>query len=381
MRTAGTRDPRVSHHELVERLVRHRYALLAGLALIFWLYRLQDGSTAGGDWSKFVHAAYHVGSVQAVGVYVGPISLLAAATLAWAGVTASWIVWSAICMALGVYSIRCVEQAAAIALLGRARERQRAALVGGAFLLYVWSWPAVVNGHLDDVFALTAIAVALRGVAAGRWVVVSAAFAFAFASKPWAVLVLPLAGALRGVRIRGLALAVGLAVLPAVPFVIAHHGHLGAEHLDLYTYPDSTLRYLGVSSGARPSWARALQVAVALPLGAWAIRRGRWFLVPLLAIAVRVNLDPQTSTYYLTGVFLGLLVWDLSTTRLAGLRTALPCLALLIAPSDLQVAGFGGPWLVDAVVLMRLGLLVLALVALFQGGSGRAGPVEPLAAG
>lgn len=376
MAAARPSSDTVPSGDLLATLVRRRYVVLGGFALAFWIYRLADGATAAGDWNSFVHLARHLGSFKAVGVYAGPIAVFAAMPLGWASATTSWIVWSAVCMTLGVVSIRNVEQAAATAGLGEPRTREWAVLLGGIFLLYVWSYPGVVNGHLDDVLALTAITVALRAVAADRWLLASVAIAFALASKPWAILVLPLAAAQPGARVKGVAVAVGLAVLPALPFVIAHHGNLDVARLNLGTAHDSVLRYLGVREGSRPSWARELQVAVAWPLGAWSLWRGRWWMVPLLALAVRVNLDPQTSTYYLAGPFLGLFVWDVVSTRLAGLRTSLTCVVLLIVPVDLGLYQASGIWVADTQVIIRLLIAVVPIMLLVAAELRRTRPLH-----
>jgi hypothetical protein len=265
---------------------------------------------------------------------------------------------------LGVLSVRFVEQAIWTAGMGGRRSQERAVLIGGSILLYAWSLPAVVYGHVDDVLALTFTAYVLGAAASGRWVVASIAMALAIDSKPWAALALPLVAAQAGSRTRSVALAVGGALLLWVPFVIAHHGSLQVSEVQLPVTPGSGLHYFGVSPGASPLWARAAQVLIALSLGAAAVLRGRWYLVPLAAFAVRVNLDPQDWDYYLAGPIFGLFIWDVASSRLPGARVALGCFGLLILPQDLRMLQVGLGAIGPMVDLLRLALVAAPVAVL-----------------
>ncbi|HEX3705804.1 MAG TPA: hypothetical protein VHV76_04160, partial [Mycobacteriales bacterium] len=241
------------------------------------------------------------------------------------GASTGWIICSALCMVLGLLTIWCVEQTAEVAGLGSRRVRERAVLFGGLFLMYAWALPGARWGHPDDVVALLCVAVAGRGVVSQRWLVAAVMIAVAIDAKPWAALVLPLAAACSGKRLRGLVVAMICAGLPWLPFYLLQHGHVAS--LNLPVTADSGLHYLGVAIGASPAWARELQLAVALPLGAYAVAKQKWYLVSVIAFAVRINLDPVTVPYYTTGVVFGLFAWDvMRPPRFWGGRTAMGCI-------------------------------------------------------
>jgi hypothetical protein len=266
-------------------------------------------------------------------------------------------------MALGLVTIWCVEQIAKEVGLGSDRVRQRVVLLGGPFLMYAWALPGARWGHADDVVALTCVAIAGLAIVRNQWIAASVAIAVAIDAKPWAVLVLPLAAACEGRRLRGLVLALVVAGLPWVPFYIAQHGHLAS--LSLPVTADSDLRLLGVAVGATPGWVRALQFAVAVPLGSYAVLKHRWYLVPAIAFAVRINLDPVTVPYYTTGAILGLFVWDVvHPHRFWGVRTALGCIVLVLVPSYLWgVNGYGAVW--PLIIALRLLAAVPPIAATF----------------
>jgi hypothetical protein len=51
-------------------------------------------------------------------------------------------------------------------------------------------------------------------------------------------------------------------------------------------------------------------MVLALALGVLAVWRGRWAAILLLAMAVRVAMDPGTFLYYIAGPMLGAVIWD-----------------------------------------------------------------------
>jgi len=58
------------------------------------------------------------------------------------------------------------------------------------------------------------------------------------------------------------------------------------------------------------AWMRWVQLGAAWAIGAIAVHRDRWPAVLLVAIAVRVALDPEIYLYYGTGLVVAAFVWD-----------------------------------------------------------------------
>lgn len=348
-----------------EAVLPRRYFVLGAAALTFAAMWWHLNNASGGDWILFVRAARAMRHVPNVGVYVGPFALFFALPFSYLGHTAGWLFASVICMGLGLVTIRLVEHTAEIAGVGSSRDRQRVVLFGGVFLMYVWALPGARWGHADDVIALTCIALAGHAIVTRRWLVASLAIAFAIATKPWAGLAIPLAAACSGRRVRGLAVAVVGAALPALPFVLLHHGHLDAASLELQVDPDSLIHYLGEPVYAQPGWPRELQLVLGLPLGAYAVCKERWYLVPAIAFAVRLAFDPSTALYYVTGAIFGLLLWDIMRPlRIPGLRTAIGCVALSLLPTELDGFHIYGSTGIAIVIGLRLLAIVAPVAAL-----------------
>jgi hypothetical protein len=79
--------------------------------------------------------------------------------------------------------------------------------------------------------------------------------------------------------------------------------------------PSSGLHTLGVRGDGIPAWGRAAQLLLA-PLAALvAVLARRWAGVLLVAIAVRLALDPQDNAYYLGSAVVAAAVFDLLGTR------------------------------------------------------------------
>lgn len=350
-----------------ERVLPQKYTLLLTIAALFWAFQPARTGASGNDWINLVHVAQHLGSSSLVVVYVGPVALLVVYPFSLLGVVGGWIACSVLCLGLGAVAFRCLETAAAFVGFGSQRARDRAAVVGGLFLAYAWSLPGAYYGHVDDVIVLTCVAVALRAVVAGRWWWASIAIAVAIDTKPWALLVLPLVACFAGARWRGLILTAVAAAVPALPFVLIHHGHLDVGFANLAVEIDSDLRYAGVAAYSTPSWTRELQIAVAVPLGVLAVVKKRWYLIPAVALATRVNLDPETHYYYMTGAILGVFVWDLiAPSRVPGGRTALSCFVMVLLPEDLlEVGAYHGGGMA-LVVALRLMVALVAIGAIFR---------------
>jgi hypothetical protein len=182
----------------------------------------------------------------------------------------------------------------------------------------------------------------------------------AIGGKSWAVVLIPLLGCFprrSALRAGGLALALGAAAW--LPFLIADRGTVAAMRADQGNDLASGLRVFGVDSLATPHWVRPVQVAAALVLATLAVVRGRWAAALLLAVGARLALDPATFTYYMPGLVLGGLVWDLvGSTKPMPFWAPAAYFALATLPqwATFEVQGFARV----AIAVAALGLLLRA---------------------
>jgi hypothetical protein len=270
-----------------------------------------------GDWHYFVEGGRLLFSGSGAGglhlfarhpeLQVGPLSLLASAALGVASAGNGFVVQTLLSMALGVLTLFLVE---------RTGERLRggsapalAIAIGAPLFLEQWAAIAAI-GHLDDALALTFGALAVYGVAGRSPVLAGCAVGLAVAAKPWALFFLPLLAALPWGRRRAIGLCAAVTAAAWLPFVLADPRTLRAGAFTIYNWPDSTLRVLGVDSLNTPQWVRPAQLAACLLVGVLAVRRGRWYAVPLAVVAVRLLLDGGTYSYYGAGLVLGAMLLD-----------------------------------------------------------------------
>ena len=266
---------------------------------------------------------------------------------------------------------------------------QAGLFLGAVVFLPVWATLGWQTGHLDDVLALTAATGAVHFRGRHRILVCAVLLAAAADAKPWAVIFLPLLLD-RAVsrRQQGAAtLVFGAGVLLAwLPFVLGDPATLSA--LASFTIPvasDSVLRAVGVTAAQTPGWDRPAQIVLAVTLGVLAVQRERGYAVPMIAIAVRLLLDPQTQSYYSAGLLVGTLLFDLGTRRfrlpwatlLAGCLIALPhsLVALPLFARSAPVAG--------DLRLVGTVSLILTAFAVVPGAawSGSADPAKPSTTG
>jgi hypothetical protein len=83
---------------------------------------------------------------------------------------------------------------------------------------------------------------------------------------------------------------------------------------------------------------RPLQIGLGLALAGIAVARGRWALALLLAVGARLALDPATFTYYMPGLVLAALVYDL-----VGARRSVPIWTLMTYVALQTVPEFASP--------------------------------------
>lgn len=353
---------------LLDGVVARRYLVLSAVAVAVWLDAGFGVSWHGLDWHYFLTGAHAVTSDVGLHVYAqfpqlqfGPPALLVPLVFRDVGPDHGFVVVSGLCMALGVLAVRLLERTAA-EVVGQSRRLDLTVLVGGCFFLAVWGSPAVSWAHPDDVMALLATAGALRAIASGRWLATALLVGAAAAVKPWALLVLPLAAAVQGFRLRGLSVAGVVAVVSWVPFLVADPETRRVSEFHLRVEQTSTIHYLGLAIGAAPAWPREAQLLVALLLGGLAVARGRWLLVPLVAFAVRINLDPSVVYYYAAGPVLGAFAWDLvEPIRGFPVRTVALWLGLLALPPPLLHGGVGSGAAHVVIAGLRVAVLVLAV--------------------
>jgi hypothetical protein len=202
-----------------------------------------------------------------------------------------------------------------IAPLVSSPHRQLRVFLAGVLLMPAWTVLSVRFGHLDDVLALILAVGALRAVSARRARLAGVALGLAVAAKPWALGFLPLLLVLDRQRLAALGTALAGVVVSWAPFLIANPATLNALRPPVGVAPSSGLHALGYRGDAIPGWDRVGQFVLA-PLAAVApLLRGRWYGLFLVAIAVRLALDPKDNPYYVGGAALAAVVFDLLATR------------------------------------------------------------------
>lgn len=268
----------------------------------------------------------------------GPLTFLAALPLAVVPRPVSEAVGCAAMVVAGPVVIALLADAAA-RLRGVSRtEALRSAGWVWVLLAPPWMLLAIYWGHLDDVLALLFVAAAVNALARGRPVVAAVLIGASAASKPWALAFIPLAVALPGHRrLRYLATAVGVAVVPWLPFVIADPHTLRAASFKIRVIPASVLSLFHVTGGT-PSWVRPCQFIGGALLVAVGVRSGRWAAGVVLAVALRLGTDPNVYSYYTTGLLVGAGIWDLLGSRFRAPILTATCVATVYWSSFLTLS-------------------------------------------
>jgi hypothetical protein len=182
-----------------------------------------------------------------------------------------------------------------------------------------WVVLSVRWGHLDDVLAMACTVVALRLVLQQRPAWAGAMVALAASSKPWAIGFAPILLGLdrRSWRAAFLAL-VGVLVVCWGPFLAAAPTTLATLKPNVLLAPGSGLYALGVRGEIVPAWDRTVAFVAATGMALVAQLRGRWAGVIVVAVAVRIALDPQDNAYYVGSIAMAAAVYDLLGTRWRG---------------------------------------------------------------
>ncbi len=293
--------------------------MAAWLVWTAWtLWALVDARSATGlSWHFFADGSQALLHADGLSVYarhpelqVGPLSLVVAA------------LFSALPGGAGkpvALAAMALTGAALLALLATVvpAERRRTRILGAALaLLPAWVVLGVRWGHLDDVLAMAAAVGAVVAVRRGRPVLAGLLLAAAVASKPWAVGFVPLLLALPRTRLLRATAAAAAGVATAwLPFVLGDPATLTALHPRVALVPGSGLWALGVRGDLVPGWGRLLQLLLAPVVALAFALRQRCSGVLLVAVAVRLALDPQDNAYYAGSAVLAALVFDLTGTR------------------------------------------------------------------
>jgi hypothetical protein len=146
-----------------------------------------------------------------------------------------------------------------------------------------------------------------------------------------------------------------------LPFVLADPLTLQAGRFSIPNDASSSLRALGIAAASTPAWDRPVQLLLGIALGALAVRRGRWLVVPAVVLSVRMLLDPGAYSYYTSGLLLATVVLDLGWRR-----TRWPWVSIGVALGLYAVRNMGFLTPTDEVLgwlraATTLGVLVIAL--------------------
>ncbi len=341
----------------LDRVSRLRYLILAALAIAC-------GVVAGGrgDWDVFASAGRSMLGSDGLSVYIhhpdvqtGPVSLVLARVLA---ITPrnGFVACAVICAVLGLVAIRCLEKAQRPDRASENRSASFTTLLGGLVVVFWWA-KLGGYGHLDDALVLTSAAAAMLCVRRDRGALAAVLIGIAIATKPWAVILVPLTFGTVGPlwkRIQPPLISCVVGGCLWLPFFIAEPHTLRALKPTVNVAPDSVLAVFGLANNSIPGWLRIAQLLGALALATLVVWRGRYGGVLLAAVAVRMATDPATWSYYTVGFMLGALAWDLYETNSITPK-ATWCAAVLLLP----------PWLIpwdDVRAITRLVACLAAVV-------------------
>ena len=275
-----------------------------------------------------------------------------------------------------------------VGLLARevAPERRLARVLLAALVaMPAWTVLAVRWGHLDDVLAIAAAVGAVVGLCRRRPLAVGLLLGLAIAAKPWAVGFLPLLLALPRHRVRAAVAGFATAAAAWLPFLVGDPGTTAALHPPVGLVRGSGLHTLGVRGAVVPAWGRTVQLLAAPAAALAVVLSRRWAGVLLVALAVRIALDPQDNAYFVGSAAMAAVVFDLlGTRRLLPWTTVLTVVLLwqpfvrdyphrLTATTGLTHWWFAHP---DAVGWIHLAWAVLA-VAVVAFSPPRSRPWQP----
>lgn len=184
-----------------------------------------------------------------------------------------------------------------------------------ALLAPLWGQLAITFGHYDDVLALVLVAAAINAMSRSRATTAAVLLGASAGAKPWAIAFLPLALVCAdGKRMRHLLEAVGVMTVVWLPFLVTDWHTLRAATFKIAISPNSVMA-LFHPIGKTPSWVRPVQFVGGAALALLCVARRRWPAVVMVAIALRIGVDPHVYSYYTTGMLVGTGIWDLLGSR------------------------------------------------------------------
>jgi hypothetical protein len=246
----------------------------------------------------------------------GPLTFIIALPLALLPISVSQPIAIIVMTAIGPLVIALVADAARRLRSWSRRQAVTLGVMAWVFVAPLWLQLSVTFGHLDDVLVLLFLAIAVNAVSRGNATVAALCVGAAAVSKPWALAAIPLAMAVSdGRRIRHLAEALAVAILPWLPFVLgdSHTVH-AASSFKIRVVPRSVLALFHVTGGT-PSWVRPVQFLGGALVVLLFVLSERWAAAVVVAVAVRLGTDPNTYAYYTTGLVVGAAMWDLIGSR------------------------------------------------------------------
>lgn len=349
-------------------------ALLLGVATLFAWQAASPHHLLRGDWGFFLLGArtlvhYHGSSFYGGGrlsVYannpdlqIGPPALWSVAAAQGLSVRVAENLFAALIAALGVVAVMAGEYGAR----RHARHEKPAAGItlpiaaAGVVTTSIWAYEGARWMHLDDALALAFVAIAIAMIHRERlWWLVSILLGSAAASKPWALIFVPVLLVLPRDRIsKSVLLMIATAAAWWLPFIVAAPDTISAlGQFQIIPTTGSVIHLLGAHR-AVGGWLRPTQFVLGIAIGAVACRRHGLTSAPLAALAVRVMTDPYSFSYYGLGPLLFAYVFDCGSS--IGRRIPL-------VTATTALVEFGLPWLGVSPTVAAVAKLAWALVML-----------------
>jgi hypothetical protein len=287
----------------------------AGIAAWTAVWVWWQSNPSGLSWHFFVSGTHLLFGGPGLNLYaehpelqIGPLAFVVAAPLTVLGEATQPIAL----LLMTAAGVACLYL---IAPLVSAPHRELRVFLAGVLLMPAWTVLSVRFGHLDDVLALLLAVGALRAVSAGRPGLAGVTLGLAVAAKPWALGFIPLLLVLDKRRLAAAGSALAALIAAWAPFMIANPATLAALRPPVGVAPSSGLAALGYRGDLIPAWDRVGQFVLA-PVAALApVLRGRWPGLFLVAVAIRIAMDPKDNPYYIGGAALAAVVFDLLATR------------------------------------------------------------------
>jgi hypothetical protein len=287
----------------------------AGVAAWTALWAWLQSNPSGLSWHFFASGSHLLFDGAGLNLYaehpelqIGPLAFLVATPLTYLG-DAAQPVALILMTAAGPLCL------AWIAPLVLGRQRHLRVFLAAIVLVPAWTVLSVRFGHLDDVIALVLAVGALRAVAANRAALAGLALGAAVAAKPWALGFIPVLLVLDKQRLVAAGTALAGVIAAWAPFMIANPATAAALRPPVGVAPSSGLHALGYRGDLIPAWDRVGQFVLAPVAALVPVLRGRWPGVFLVAVAVRLAMDPKDNPYYIGGAALAAVIFDLLATR------------------------------------------------------------------